>query len=612
MLEGDKGMETSKASPVTGAEAVTWRLDDLFAGPDDPVLGETMDRALQDAEAFASTYRDKLAPGVGADILASAMQALEGIHEATGRVMSYAFLLFAADASDPKRGALLAAMQERSTAVARHLVFFELAWVALADDDAARLLADPRLARWRHYLSQTRIYRPHVLSEAEELIMDEKNNTGRAAFTRLFDEATTRMTFQYDGPGGPLVLSEQETLAKLYDPDRAVRQAAADALSKGLESNSHLLTYLFNVLVQDKSVDDRLRHYADPMQARHLANEIEPAAVDALLRSCEGNYAIVQRYYRLKQKLLGVDRLYDYDRYAPVGAAKRLVPFAEARQTVLESFGAFEPRMRDVAETFFDQHWIDAALRPGKRGGAFSHSTVPSVHPYILMNYTGRTSDVMTLAHELGHGIHQYLARHQGIFQATTPLTTAETASVFGEQLVFQALKAQADAEDRLALLCEKLEAAFATVFRQVVMTRFEQRLHEARRNAGELEAEAINELWMAANRPMFGDALDLRPEYRWWWSYISHFTHSPFYCYAYAFGELLVLALYQAYQQQGASFPAKYLDMLAAGGSESPAQLAARVGVDITDPAFWQGGLDLLAGMLDEAEALAKQLGKA
>jgi oligoendopeptidase F len=347
------------------------------------------------------------------------------------------------------------------------------------------------------------------------------------------------------------------------------------------------------------------------MLSRHLANQIEPAAVDSLITAVEGNFGLVQRYYGLKKRLLGVDTLYDYDRYAPVGTAKQVIPFEAGRQIVLEAFGRFSPQMRAITEAFFTKHWIDAALRPGKRGGAFSHSTVPSVHPYILLNYTGRTQDVMTLAHELGHGVHQYLSRQQGIFHAGTPLTTAETASVFGEQLVFQALKAQASAEDRLALLCEKLESAFATVFRQIVMTRFEKLLHDGRRAQGELTTEQISDYWMQANRPMFGDVLELRPEYGIWWSYISHFTHSPFYCYAYAFGELLVLALYQQYQQQGDAFVPKYLEMLAAGGSMLPSDLVRRMGVDITDAGFWQGGLDLLGGMVAEAEALVASLGK-
>lgn len=591
----------------TGAEPVAWRLDDLFAGPDDPALTATMAAAQSAAEAFASRYRGAIGPGLAAATLAEAMDALEGIYDRTGRVLAFAYLQFAADTSNPRHGALLQAMQESATAVSKPLIFFDLDWVALPDAEAEALLADPGLARWRYYLQRSRVYRPHLLSEPEEAILEEKANTGDRAFTRLFDEVTNRATFRL----GDQDLSQQEVLAKLYDPDRERRRQAADALTAGLQGQSHVLTYIFNVLVQDKAVDDRLRHYADPMTARHLANQIEPDAVASLVAAVEGNFGLVQRYYRLKKRLLGYDTLYDYDRYAPVGATTQGVAFAEGKRIVLEAFGRFSPQMRTIAATFFDQHWIDAALRPGKRGGAFSHSTVPSVHPYILMSYTGRTQDVMTLAHELGHGVHQFLSREQGLFHAGTPLTTAETASVFGEQLVFQALKAQASPEDRLALLCEKLESAFATVFRQIVMTRFEMLLHDGRRELGELTTEQINDYWMTANRPMFGDVVELRPDYGIWWSYISHFTHSPFYCYAYAFGELLVLALYQQYQREGEAFVPKYLAMLAAGGSMSPADLVRQVGVDITDPGFWQGGLDLLAAMVAEAEALATTLGR-
>ncbi len=591
----------------TGAENVVWNLGDLFAGGDDPALQATMAEAQAQADQFAATYRGKVAAGLTADTLAAAMQALEGIYDRTGRVLAFAYLQFAADTSNPKHGALLQAMQEAMTAISKPMIFFDLDWVAVPEAEAQALLADPVLNRWQYYLQRARIYRPHVLSEAEEAILEEKANTGDRAFTRLFDEVTNRATFRFGGEEK----SQQEVLAKLYDPDREVRRAAADSLTDGLQAQSHVLTYIFNVLAQDKAVEDRLRHYAQPMLSRHLANQIEPAAVDSLIASVEANFGLVQRYYGLKKRLLGVVTLYDYDRYAPVGTAARMIPFDEGKQIVLDAFGRFSPQMRAITEEFFTKDWIDAALRPGKRGGAFSHSTVPSAHPYILMNYTGRTQDVMTLAHELGHGVHQYLSRQQGLFHAGTPLTTAETASVFGEQLVFQALKAQASPEDRLALLCEKLESAFATVFRQIVMTRFELLLHDGRRTTGELTTEQISDFWMQANEPMFGDVLTLRPAYGIWWSYISHFTHSPFYCYAYAFGELLVLALYQQYQQQGEAFVPKYLEMLSAGGSMLPSDLVRRVGVDITDAGFWQGGLDLLAGMIDEAEALMTSLGQ-
>jgi oligoendopeptidase F len=343
------------------------------------------------------------------------------------------------------------------------------------------------------------------------------------------------------------------------------------------------------------------------MAARHLANEIEARSVDALLAACERAHPLVQRYYRLKRRLLGLDELLDYDRYAPVGEARGAVAWDEARRLVLDAYRDFSPELAEIAGRFFERRWIDAELRPGKRGGAFSASTVPSVHPYVLLNYTGTQRDVMTLAHELGHGAHQWLAREQGLFEHDTPLTLAETASVFGEMLVFRRLlREESDPKTRLALLCGKLEDAFATVFRQVVMTRFEQKLHAARRGEGELPIERISALWLEANRPMHGDAVRLTDDYAWWWLYIPHFVHSPFYCYAYAFGELLVLALLRRYDAEGAAFVPRYLALLRAGGSESPAVLLSRIGLDVTDPAFWDGGVALLGELVEEAERLA------
>jgi oligoendopeptidase F len=364
---------------------------------------------------------------------------------------------------------------------------------------------------------------------------------------------------------------------------------------------------VFNVLVQDKATRDRLRRYQHPKQSRNLGNEIDDATVEALLAAAERGFPTVARYYRLKATLLGLPVLEDYDRYAPVGAAPGSIGFAQAREIVLGAYADFSPRMAEIAGLFFERRWIDAELRPGKRGGAFSASTVPSVHPYVLLNYTGNLRDVMTVAHELGHGVHQYLARERGLFEQDTPLTTAETASVFGEMLVFRRLLArERDPRVRLSLLCGKLEDAFATVSRQVVMTRFEEKLHAARRAEGELPVERVNALWLEANRPMFGDAVRLNEHYAWWWLYIPHFVHSPFYCYAYAFGELLVLALLRRYDEEGSAFVPKYLELLRAGGSRTPPELLARLGLDITDPRFWDGGLAVLEGMVAEAEAIA------
>jgi oligoendopeptidase F len=588
------------------ARGVTWDLSHLYAGPDDPRLGADLEGGLQAAATFAGRYRGKVA-GLTPTELARAVDEWEALSEPVARAGAYAGLLFAADTATPRHGALLQHVQEQATEIHNLLLFFELEWVAVDEASAAALLADPALAGRRHLLESLRRYRPHVLSEPEEKLLAETANTGRNAWSRLFDETLAGMKFQMMRDGKAQELSEEEVLSLLYEPDRQLRREAARALTAGLKANERLLAFMFNTLVQDKASDDRRRRYAAPMDARNLANEIEGASVDSLLSACVERYPLVARYYRLKARLLGLDRLEDHDRYAPLPAAAGERSFEDAKRIVLGAYGDFAPELAEIAARFFDERWIDAELRPGKRGGAFSSSTVPSVHPYVLLNYTGNLRDVMTVAHELGHGVHQTLAAGRGLFEQDTPLTTAETASVFGEMLVFRRLmREERDPAVRLGLLCGKLEDAFATVFRQVAMTRFEQSLHAARREEGELTVERVNALWMDANRPMFGDSVHLSDDYGWWWLYIPHFVHSPFYCYAYAFGELLVLALLRRYDEEGAAFVPRYLELLAAGGSQSPAALLAKLGLDITDPQFWDGGLALLEGMVEEAESLA------
>jgi oligoendopeptidase F len=598
--------------PTSSADGVAWDLCDLYHGPDDPRLDEDMQESLRRAEAFESAYRGKIAtlPPDQANLLLAAVRELEALFEQMDRPLVYAMLRHAGKTDDPARGALLARTQEHRTLVNKHLIFFDLEWIALPDAIAETLLRDDRLAHYRHYLAQKRTWKPHYLSEPEEKILDEKANTGRSAFGRLFEEATATMSFALTHAGATQQLSLQEILARLYDPDRDIRRAAAAGISTGLQDNHRLLTFIFNTVVLDHQTDTRLRHFADPMASRNLANEISAPVVEALLTATEQSYPLVQRYYQLKGKLLGIDRLDDYDRYAPISAELPRCDWPTARRIVEESYAAFSPEAGRVIGEFFDRRWIDAELRPGKRGGAFSSSAVPSAHPYILMNYTDRIRDVMTLAHELGHGLHQYLSRRQGYLQCDTPLTTAEMASVFGEMLTFRRLQElYPEPRQRLAMLCSKIEDAFATVFRQVVLTRFEQALHQARKTQGELSAPTINELWLSANRAMFGDTVTLTEGYAWWWAYIGHFIRSPFYCYAYAFGELLVLALYQKYRQEGPAFVPRYLDLLAAGGSDAPhVLLAEHVGVDVTDPSFWQLGLRLLGDMVADAERLAEQ----
>ena len=592
----------------SSAEGVAWNLADLYGGPQDPSIEADLNAALSRAQAFEARYRGAFTVegGIAPRSLCEALTEFEALHEQMDRALSYAHLVHAADSDTPANGALLQAVREKTTAIRKHLIFFELEWLELSDADAEGLIADSHVARYRHHLASERRYRPYRLTEPEERILDEKANTGSRAFSRLFDEVLASARFHIKVDGEAQEMSEQQALALLYHPDRSQRRAASDGFTEGLLENSRLLTYIFNTLVVDHKTEDERRGYPSPMASRNLSNEIDQESVDALLASAETGYDIVQNYYRFKAGLLGMDKLCDYDRYAPVSSDMPLCDWNRCRRLVREAYGCFDGRAGDITDEFFDRAWIDAELRPGKRGGAFCSSTIPSIHPFILVNYTDRLRDVMTVAHELGHGIHQYLSRDVGYLQCDAPLILAETASVFGEMLVFHRLmEIETDPKVRLGLLCGKLEDAFATAFRQVVLTRFEQKLHQARREEGELTSDRIGQLWMAANRPMHGNTVDLTPNYTHWWMYIPHFIHSPFYCYAYAFGELMVLALYQQYREHGSDFVPRFMDFLAAGGSESPLVLLERLGVNVADPGFYEGGLRILRDMLEEAETL-------
>lgn len=598
----------------SGSEGIVWDLSDLYSGLNDVRIERDLKDLLKKSEAFEKKYRGKInSKSISANTLLKAVRELESISELIGKLLSFAYLIFAADTAKPEHGAFLQKMQERATEARKYLMFFELEWVALKNAKAEKLINDKRLSDYRHFLEQERRYKPHRLSEPEEKIMDEKANTGSRAFKRLFDEVLNNIRFKVKLEGKVKSLSETETLALLYDPDRAKRKAAARGLTEGLTENSHVLTYIFNTLVQDHAVNDRLRAFSYPMESRHLDNEIDKKTVSALMTSCEKNYEMVETYYNLKKKLLGLRKFYDYDRYSPIFSESKTIKYKDGKEIILSSFERFSPKMAGIAEKFFAGNWIDAEIRDGKRGGAFSHGTVPSAHPYVFMNYTGRLRDVMTLAHELGHGVHQYLSRKQGYFQSNTPLTTAETASVFAEILVFHKLtETERDPKTKLSLICSKLEDIFATVFRQVVLTRFEESLHLRRREKGELPQEEINKLWIEANKPMFGESVELTEDYSRWWMYIPHFIHSPFYCYAYSFGELLVLALYSKYLNEGNKFVPRYIELLSSGGSDAPDKLLARVGVDIKDPGFWQGGLGLLKDMVTDAVKLSDRVDKA
>lgn len=589
-------------TPTTGAEAIRWDLTDLY--PDHKTLEQDLTVADEEAGGFADDYRGRMAT-LSAEELAEALRRFENVQDRMGRAYTYAYLHWSTDTGDPARGALLQKVQEAYTRTSQKLIFFELEWAALDEGRAAELLSDPALASYRHYLELERLRREYLLSEPEEKIMAEKDVTGRSAWNRFFDETLGAARFELDGK----MLTQQEILAKLYEPDRELRRKAALGFTEGLRRHERELTYVFNTLLADKASTDRLRGYPSWLTSRNLANEVADETVEALVRAVTSRYDLVARFYTLKRRLLGLDEMHDYDRYAPVGEADTRYDWDRARELVLASYDAFHAQMGTIAGFFFQRNWIDAGLLPNKRGGAFSHGAVPSAHPYILMNYTGKIRDVQTLAHELGHGVHQYLSRKQGVLQSDTPLTTAETASVFGEMLVFQRLmREEQDPANRLSMLVGKIDDTIATVFRQVAMNRFEDRIHTARRQEGELSADAFAEHWMATQRDMFQGSVTLGDHYRHWWSYIPHFLHTPGYVYAYAFGELLVLALYARYRESGSAFADRYIELLEAGGSDWPHVLVSRLGIDLTDLDFWQLGLGAIEDLILQAEELAKE----
>ncbi len=499
-------------------------------------------------------------------------------------------------------------VEERSTAISTKLLFFDLEWAELPDDRVETLLADDQLAFARHHLRSERRYRPHLLSEPEEVILTEKAMTGRSAWERLFEEQVSSIAVELDGETTTL----ETALARLHAPEREVRRAAAAAVTAGLEPGLRTRSFVLNTLLADKSVDDRLRHFDSWIASRNLSNEAGDASVQALVDAVQGRNSIPQRWYALKARLLGIDRLADYDRMASVSDVEAHIGWDGAKELVLDAYGSFSGELADTAQKFFDGAWIDAPARPGKRPGAFCAYTVPSHHPYVLLNWTSRRRDVLTLAHELGHGIHAYLARGQGVFHQTTPLTLAETASVFGETVTFgRLLEEVTDPNERLALLASNLEDQIATVFRQIAMNRFEHAIHTERREAGELSIERIGELWAASQEHMLGDSVEITEGYRTWWSYIPHFIGTPGYVYAYAYGQLLALSVYAQYEARGPGFVPQYLDLLRAGGSMAPEELGKLVDVDLADPGFWDRGLDIIERRLDETIAAAEASGR-
>jgi len=579
-----------------------WDLNDLYPGMESPELKADLDRMETACKAFRERYAGKLAE-LDADGLASAIRAYEDIDETLSRAMSYASLTYSGDMGDPNIAKFYQSAQERVNGISAHLIFFTLE-INRLDEEAlsAKLASSKTLARYAPWLRDTRLYRDHQLSDEAERLLHDKYVVGRAAWNRLFDETIAGLRFPIAGRD----MTCAEALNRLSDRDPANRREAGEVVGRVMGDNSRLFALITNTLAKDKEIEDNWRNYPTPTSARNLSNRVEDEVVDALVSAVKGAYPdLSHRYYKLKASWFGQDHLDYWDRNAPLpDDSDRSIRWDEARDLVLGAYGRFSPELANIGKRFFDNAWIDAPVRPGKAPGAFAHPTVPSVHPYLLVNYQGKTRDVMTLAHELGHGVHQILAGKQGHFLSDTPLTLAETASVFGEMLTFRALlAAEADPKRRRLLLASKVEDMLNTVVRQIAFFDFERRVHTERRE-GELTAERIGEIWMAVQTESLGPALRFDEGYQNYWSYIPHFIHSPFYVYAYAFGDCLVNSLYAVYQDAEQGFAEKYLAMLSAGGTLRHQDLLAPFGLDASDPAFWQKGLTVIRGFIDELEA--------
>lgn len=580
-----------------------WDLTRLYSGREDPAIEATWTALGERVGAFEQAYRGKVADGaLSPTELATAIREYEAIACDAAKPATYASLLFAADTLDPANGAFMQRSSERATELSVRLTFFQIELQAIPEEAMQRLLADDAMANYRHYLRLVRLAKPFTLSEKEEVIASELATTGRRAWVRFFTETTSRQRFRL--PGSEQELTQSEVIALLSDPVRETRAAAAEAFTKGLIESSPSVQFAFNTILNDKAIRDRLRGYPTPERERHLENELDDETVDMVMTMCRDHYELVARYYRTKRAILGLKELTHIDRYAPLQPTEEKVDWERAKAIVLEAFATFSPDMARAAAEFFDQNWIDAAPRPGKRGGAFCSYITPDLHPVILMTYLDRMDDVGTLAHELGHGVHASVSRGQTYFNFMGTLPLAEVASTFGEMLVFERMTENAKDRDRLALYAEKIEGSFATIFRQAAMYRFEQRCHRARRDQGELTMDQISDLWQEELQAIFGDSVALGEDHRLWWSFVSHFFAVPFYVYAYSFGELLVLALYQMAKEEGPSFAPKYLDLLRLGGSQSPEDLMRTVGVDLKDPSFWQGGFAVLTRLVDSFEA--------
>ncbi|MGB5756823.1 MAG: M3 family oligoendopeptidase [Acidimicrobiales bacterium] len=596
---------------LTAAD-VNWELEPLLDGAGSP------DELVERAKAVATdleAYRGRVGT-IDAGELADMMHRLAEINELLSRAGHYGMLRFTENTADPERGAMMQRLEEESTAIASRLVFIDLEFAAADDAHAAEVLADDRLDFCRHHLENTRRNRPYQLSEPEETVLLEMSVAGASSWVRLFSELTSAITVELPDPGAgqgaTTTASLEMGLSLLQDPDRQVRAAAAEAVTAGLEPGLRTRGFIFNTLLLDKSVQDRLRGFPTWVSSRNLSNEASDESVEALITAVVGRYDLPQRWYRLKAKVLGLDRLADYDRMAAVADGHQQVGWSEAVEVVRDAYGSFSTELADIVGRFIDERWIDAPVRPGKQPGAFCAYAVPSHHPYVLLNWTSKSRDVLTLAHELGHGVHGYLAREQGIFHQSTPLTLAETASVFGETVTNNRLLDMIDDPgERFALLASVVDDSIATVFRQVAMNRFEAACHTGRRQSGELSVDRFGELWIETQSDMMGDSVELTENYRSWWSYIPHFMGTPGYVYAYAYGQLLALSVYARYEAEGDAFVPAYLDLLRAGGSRSPEELGAIVGCDLADPSFWTAGLGIVESQLARAEEAAEAAGR-
>ncbi|MDH3293532.1 MAG: M3 family oligoendopeptidase [Acidimicrobiia bacterium] len=590
------------------AANVTWNLETLLddVGSPDELLDEAAELAAE-----LEGRRGEIA-SLDAGVLAEVMTKLARVTELISRAGHYGGLRFAENTQDAEAAALMQRLEERSTAIASKLMFIDLEFAAADDDHAALVLADERLAFCRHHLENTRRNRPYMLSEPVETALLETSVSGPSAWVRLFSELTSVIELELpDDEGGTKTVGLEQGLATLSDPSRETRAQGAQAVTDGLAPGLRTRAFVFNTLLLDKSVRDRLRSYPSWITSRNVSNEASDESVEALVEAVVNRYDLPQRWYRLKAEAMGIEKLADYDRMAPMAETQQEVGWSEATGIVRDSYRSFSPELADIVDRFIDEQWIDAPIRPGKQPGAFCAYSVPSHHPYVLLNWASTTRDVLTLAHELGHGVHGYLAREQGIFHQSTPLTLAETASVFGETVTNNRLLSMLDdPAERFALLASVVDDSVATVFRQVAMNRFENACHGERREVGELSVDRFAELWIETQTQMMGDSVELTDNYASWWSYIPHFIGSPGYVYAYAYGQLLALSVYARYEEQGDAFVPAYLDLLRAGGSMAPEDLGTIVGCDLADPSFWDAGLTIVERQLTKTEQEARAAG--